>query len=377
MRGLRGFLFVGMWFCLLPVAQAVELTDLYSAEIPVVNQSIDERKQAIKRALVRVLVKVSGNAQITLTPGIPNLLKQANRYVVQYRYQSRALPPAIDAPAPLPATSETILRVQFSDTRLGSALQGLSIPVWGRARPATLVWIAYDTQGERGIVSENQQADLQARLSKAAELRGMPLLWPLLDLEDQTRISFADVWAGFQDRIQAASVRYEVQSILVGRLLNRSDDFWDARWELLTESGNSNWQSAGNIDELLEIGVNTATDTLASLYVRAADIGVSQLQIKITDLQSASDYAVVERFVRKLEPVETLELLQLQANTAMFSLKLKGTDEDFQQALELSNIKPLVRVETAAVGVGVTGNTNPAQATGVPQTQVLTYRFIQ
>ena len=44
---------------------------------------------------------------------------------------------------------------------------------------------------------------------------GLPIALPLLDLEDMTAVTFADVWGGFDEPVQRASTRYRADATLI------------------------------------------------------------------------------------------------------------------------------------------------------------------
>ena len=84
-RYLRAFI---LCLCLLPVCtNAVKVSGLYEVEVPVVDQTKENRKLAIDTALRWVLVKLTGDRN---TPGrfaLRPILRRAENYVQQYRYK--------------------------------------------------------------------------------------------------------------------------------------------------------------------------------------------------------------------------------------------------------------------------------------------------
>src|SRR3569623_1002296 len=68
-------------------APALELTDLYSAEVPVADQRAAARTDAARAALAEVLVKVTGDAAAPTHPALQPLLKQAEQLLQSYQYR--------------------------------------------------------------------------------------------------------------------------------------------------------------------------------------------------------------------------------------------------------------------------------------------------
>ena len=358
--------------------QAAEIRHLYDAEVPVKDQTASERKQAIQQALIRVMIKVSGNAQVALTNGMPSVLQKANNYVREYRYQAAPAPATTSSSTETPDQPLSELWVRFSPDAVNSQLRKLALPVWGRARPATLVWLAYDDQGERGLLNGNEHPEIKQQLDDEAARRGLPLVWPLLDLEDQAKISFADVWAGFQDRVVAASGRYQSEAILVGRLLHRRDGTWDARWHLFTSATGpaQAWESSGDLTEVIPVGINNTADQLAGRYAQTGESGTSLVHIRINNVNSAGAYERSLKFLRGLEPVEDIQLVSLNTDSVDFNLQLRGTQNDLMQSLKLSDNKLLLPVASQPVPI-----TTPPVATSPQTTQItpeiLTFRFLK
>ena len=71
-----------LWACaLLPLAgYAVQVDDLFKAEVEVADQSNSERKRAFREGLAEVLVKVSGRSSVMTEPMVAESLAKAGAY---------------------------------------------------------------------------------------------------------------------------------------------------------------------------------------------------------------------------------------------------------------------------------------------------------
>ena len=195
-------------------ASAAEVQGLYDASVPVADQQQPARAQAMRAGLAQVLVRVTGYGGAPQDPVLADMLDDAPHYVQQYRYLTA--PPAATATAPAtaaaaPATTAAAppplqLWMAFDPVGIDQALRARHQPVWGRARPLVLVWLAVDDgNGSRHLVSASDGSDESQALEDEAQLRGLPLRLPLWDLEDQSKVAVADVWGGFQETLLAAS----------------------------------------------------------------------------------------------------------------------------------------------------------------------------
>ncbi|MFV2057155.1 MAG: DUF2066 domain-containing protein, partial [Thiohalomonadales bacterium] len=172
---------------------------LYESEVIVANQGRQARKSAMSTALAEVFAKVSGKPEAVNEPGLAQAIASPDLYVQQYRYKKlRNNPNAA-------SSRQIIVWFQFDEKAINSVLRQNAIAVWGKTRPATLVWLAVEDGSGRYLIGGESLADLQAMLETEARRYGVKLIIPLLDLEDQMKLKFADVWGNFQDAIANAS----------------------------------------------------------------------------------------------------------------------------------------------------------------------------
>lgn len=194
----RTTIFICVFALLSQHAYALKVSGLYQATVPVSDESAATRNPAIKQALLQVLVKLTGERNISKTSGIGPIIERPERFVQQFRY--RQTTDAENQQAPTPE-----LWVQFDETALNDALRSYGLTVWGKERPSILVWLAHEDNQVRRLVSFEETPKYMTMLDQRAAARGLSLLFPLLDLEDTSRLSVSDVWGGFKEPIIAAS----------------------------------------------------------------------------------------------------------------------------------------------------------------------------
>lgn len=323
------------WSCLvLPAwSGAAEVRNLYEAEIAVNSQSPVERLEAIHSGLITVLVKVTGKSDIALTPGIPQLLGRSQQLLQQYRYRVEQVSGASGASIP-----QTWLWLRYNDSAIDSALREAAIPIWGRNRPNTLAWLAIESAGTRRLLGE-QDNDLRLLLQREASRRGIPLVLPLLDLEDQAAMKVGDLWANFQDNIMAASARYATNGILAGRLreVAAGSGRWDVRWTYYLGGKVYDWGLAGQGDAVIANGINGVADTLASLYVNTTASRQGELRVLVSGVRTVEDYARCEAFLRGLDSVTDVQPIQVSADRVLYRIMLRSDRDGFAQMVRLSD----------------------------------------
>lgn len=310
------------YFWLLPfwlaagAAPAAEVRDLYEAEVVVADQQAEARQQAMRDGLAEVLVRATGYSATAQDPALADLLGNAPRYVQQYRY--RTVPATDTMPAAL------ALWMSFDANTINQSLRERGQPVWGSARPLLLVWLALETGSERRLVSAAESVGWSS-LETAARRRGLPLRLPLLDLEDQARVTAADVWGGFQETVLNASARYQPQAVLLGRLYHDRQGVWHARWTLRVGEEALHWDNTGAVpDEVLTAGVESSADALAARFAQVGALNSgTQLSLRISDVNSLADYARLLSYLNSLSGVSAVQVTVVESRTVSCRLTLE------------------------------------------------------
>lgn len=349
-------------------ASAVEVTGLYESELAVTSQGRAERQKVIRAALLEVLIKVSGNTRVALSPGIPQLLNRRNEFLLQYRYRSERKPAVSENDPP---QVQQFLWVRFDKVALDTAMRGLELAIWGRNRPATLAWIAVEQNGQRRLLASSEMDELTETVLAQAKRRGIPLDLPLLDLEDQQGITVTDVFGGFQETILKASQRYSRDAVLVGQLRQLSSQRWQGRWTLILNQQEYNWSQQGDLITVINFGVDTVTSTLASNFARLPTNVTGQVNVLVTAVSSLDDYARSEQFLAGLDGVIDVEPEQIDKQSILYKVKLRGDPQSLLQAISLSSQSVLSELETKPV------TENPQAINKLAAIPLLTFKLIK
>lgn len=331
-------------------AMAAQVSGLYEAEVPVEGQDTEQRNKAIVEAFRRVLVKVTGNRGIVHHPQLAGDIPKAPRYVQQYRYrlappEAPAAEPSLEpetetAAAPVPAGPVRMLRVQFDQKAVDRLLRQRGMPVWGNTRPTALVWLAVERDGRRSLLSPEADGEALAGVLAAADERGVPMLFPLMDLQDQSNLQVSDVWGGFGDNIRLASERYGPDAIMTGRLVQFGPDLWRAGWTLYLDGDELIWDSEGDsLGMAVEAGVQAGMDVLASHFAPlAGDSSTDRLRLRITGVRDIRGYARVKRYLMELDAVEKADLASVEPDAVDYVLQVRGGRQMLEQDIALSNV---------------------------------------
>ncbi|MEJ2141701.1 MAG: DUF2066 domain-containing protein [Gammaproteobacteria bacterium] len=343
---------------------AAEVQNLYGEEVPVLTQGRQERFSVLQKALRNVLIRVSGRSDVAQMPGMDSQLKQASRFVQQYRY--RTSPEPVIEPDSGKETNQ-VLWIRFNEKAVNQLLLSQRLPVWGKTRPAVLVWLVIDDRKQRQLISNDSNHEIRHIFNDEARVRGLPLRFPLLDLTDRTNISISDIWANFEDSILAASRRYQAEAVLVGRVYQGYSGAWNARWSLYNQGRRQDWESG---DEQLATtvaqGVNQSSDYLASRFAQVQQEGEqSQLLIKVNAVKGLAEFNKVRDYLDSLTAVTRVQPYLVSSNEVTFQLTTRSGRLAVEQAISLGST---LVAEQPDVTKG-----NPV----APQQTELLYRLIQ
>ncbi|MDH5544850.1 MAG: DUF2066 domain-containing protein [Gammaproteobacteria bacterium] len=319
-------------------AMAVNVDGLYKVEIPVESQRNEEREAAIQKAMELMLIRVTGNSQVMLLPEIPNLLAETRKYIRQFRYAraSESGIPAFGANA-----SDQVLRVVFDEKSVKEALWKAGLPVWSNARPATLVWIAIQDTDRRYLLDANEGREIVAVIDTQAKNRGIPLLYPLLDLEDQVNIKVSDVWGGFSENIVRASGRYPAEEIFYGRIFLDPFGNWQARWTLVHGEQTKTWESTGvDMSQVLEEGVWGLADNIAARYTSSSVAGADQgvLRMRVGQVKNIRDLVRATRYLESLAQISRMQLSRVEADQVTYQIELRSDQQALSRAISLGQV---------------------------------------
>lgn len=329
------FFLIAIVLAAAPVA-AAQVSGLYEAEVVVEDKSEASREAGLGDALARVVTKVTGRRNPRSNEAIADAIASPGRFVQQFRYRQENA--AVDgAPAQAP---RWFLWAKFDSGVVDGLISDAGWRIWGRLRPEVMLWIVLEQSGERRILGGEESPELATVLRDAARLRGVPVLLPLLDLEDQSRLRPSDVWGGFNDRIQAASNRYQANVILAARVYRLLPSLWEGKFTLIVGNELQDWTGQGDILELL---LSDAVDEVADrLALRFAGPGMltdaSGFDVVVTGVRSVSDYARTLEYLGALEQITDVSVTRVVADEVRFQIQARGGKESLLNVIRVGGI---------------------------------------
>jgi len=331
-HGLTRLLVIGAFLCLLSVSGIAPARDnLFEADVPVAGQQPDLRTAYMKTALQEVLVRVTGQPDVLNRGSVRAMLDSPERFVQQYRYYT----------VPGSTPPRLMLRVNFDGGSIQQALRQQGVAYWGKTeRPEILLWLAVEDRGTRYIVSAQDDSDAARELQEAARQRGIPLLLPLMDLEDQSQVRFTDVWGGFFDGLVAASARYKPGDVMIGRLNRGPSGGWEARWDMRDGRDSGSWRGNGDqLGDVLRAGIDSLSERLASgLAVAESGSMTAMTSITVEDVNTLTAFARVDEYLSSLTTVRRLALERVDGSILQYALQLAGSLDGLTQTIAIGTV---------------------------------------
>jgi hypothetical protein len=308
---------------------AATVQDLYSVTVAPDPSAPDQRRAALGAAMAQLLIRVTGNRNAPLEPSLQRLIGAPDEFLTSYGLdrQGRAI-------------------VGFRRSQVERVLTELGMRVWGPERPLTLLWVAVDDGvGGRALLGANDTTELgaaitpemtqmvtavRAEITAAAAERGLPVAWPLLDLEDLNAVSFIDVWGKFEEPILAASARYRADAVLIASV--RPGLF-----------GNEvEWLFVDGVDRqalpvaAVRDGLDAAADRYAAELSTVGGANVSLLTVR--DVLTSADYGRVMGYLERQSVLESVDVESYGNGTLSVRVAARGDARVLERTLALGGV---------------------------------------
>jgi len=316
-------------------AKAVTVEDLFTVELPVADQTTGLRLESFSQAFRQVVVKVSGSDDALRSPALERPIESSARYVKQFRYINRSLPEDDEFDA-----QRLILRIDFDQQLIESLLRENNFPVWGRERPSSLLVISYDVNENIKLVTQDSTPNLIEALDQAASIHAVPVLFPLMDLEDIGLVNIGDIVSREYGKIQTMAARYAPDALLVGQILGRSGQGWQGDWEVRFADQIFKWKfKASSKKQVTEQVIRHLAKILALEYALEDHRRVEQtLLLSVSALEGIDNLIKVQKYLKSLNVVDSVHVAMINKNVITYRLKLRNNPEDLQRLIDFGEV---------------------------------------
>jgi uncharacterized protein len=341
--------------------QAAVVDDLYTVELPVADQTTTQRLEVFNQALREVIVKVSGSDEVLARPDLERPLKNSSRYVRQFRYinKKNGTTEAFEA-------GQLYLQTVFNEDLLEKLMRENNIPVWGKERPSTLLLISFDVNKNVSLVSGDTTPDVLEELDAVAARKGLPVLFPLMDLEDRVILGVEDIMRLNEANIQALAARYAPDAVLVGQIVGRVGKGWQGSWQLRFGNRMLEWNYQGQSREtVMQQAIGQLSKTLATEYALQTFSNLDEdVLLRVDEVRGIADYQRILTYLQSLDAVESVRLVLIHQNQVTYRVSLRNSLQDLQQLISLGD--QLEQLELPQV-----------DAASAEQTVLMNYRLLR
>lgn len=333
------------------LVQAAQVKGLYQASVPVEDRSDAQRKRAVADGFVEVLVRVSGDSSVAFQEAVQSAQGSAERYVVQYGYETRSESVA--------GSAGVYLNIQFDANGINNLLRRNSLPLWSSNRPRILVWMAWEQGLDRELVNSNSMPGPFQMLQDEARRRGVSLRFADFDADDQALVSLGDIWGMFPEPVLAASQRYQTPVVLMAKVRESATAIQINA--MLQLDGQPVWLEVarGDVASGVRQLVDQVVDKVGAKYALVASAGAAeQVVLDVSAVDGLNDYAALSRYLDSLLAITTYRMHLVDGNRIRFLVTPASGLDALEQTLRVD--RKLVPVEDAPAQEPVVVPAEPA-----------------
>ena len=325
---------------------ALQVSGLYSQQIPVTNDGEAERNRAFREAFAAVVVKVSGDPRWLENLAIERAIAQAQNYVEATSYISESIQlPLEDNTLPLDSDEEQfytaeqrIISVNFAAALINELLEDAGIPVWDDNRPSVLVWmVLQNSAGDREFLTADSNPEIVQVMQDFAAARGLPIIFPVLDYEDRKTLSENVAWNLDEAVISSASERYGADSILAGRLHFTASGELVGLWQFRFQEETDVFDGFDSeLKSYLYDPLNRITTQLAGYFaILPESIDGDTVRLRIDGIKNLNDYSSLLNYVENLGLVATVTTAEVDRERIEWQLSLVGDTRQLYEQIAL------------------------------------------
>jgi hypothetical protein len=325
---------------------ALQVSGLYSQQIPVTNDGEAERNRAFSEAFAAVVVKVSGDPRWLENPAIERAIAQAQNYVEATSYISESIQlPLEDNTASADTDEEQfytaeqrIISINFAAALIDELLADAGIPVWDGNRPSVLVWmVLQNSAGDREFLTADSNPEIVQVMQDFAAARGLPIIFPVLDFEDRKTLSENVAWNLDEAVISSASERYGADSILAGRLHFTASSELVGLWQFQFQDQADVFDGFDSeLQSYLYDPLNRITTQLASYFaILPESIDGEMIRLRIDGIKTLNAYSSLLNYVENLGLVAIVTTAEVDGERIELQLSLVGDARQLYEQIAL------------------------------------------
>lgn len=312
---------------------------LYDIKIPVNARTQKEAESALPRSVEILLMRLTGLSNIPMVPEVQTAFANLNTYVKQYEFTT--------LPINSPYGSGDALVPKFNSTMVRELIKDARFPVWPAERPSVLLWLTIHEGFDSQLVSDGEPTALV--LSERARERGIELVVPIMDLQEQAKITSSSVNGRFWTDLKEASTRYSTEFIAA---VSCQKDFFGWYQTAITYW----YQGTEHFDHIVlrerqGIPVKVVDHVVDILANRHAIVREHEeiFRIGISEVASVESYAALLKQLNEFDFVDDFVLVSLENDIFIFDVYTPSSADLFVELVDSTSDLEIVDDSTLSV----------------------------
>jgi len=318
-------LFIFSCLLLPSFVKAIEVFDLYESTLFIEDKTRASRVDASKAALIKVIQKLTGKSEVNSHPSLRQAMRSISDYMLKYEYLETQ-------------DGDLQIKVKFESQKVEALVRDASLPLWGNRRPKITIWLAIEDGLRREFVTQESYPQLERLIYDTAQDWGVPVVVPLMDLEDRTKVGIAEVWGNFSEPVEIASMRYQAERVITARMFKpEGSDFWQLEWRYTDAQLFESNQLVGDKQKVLIEMVNTFSEALFNQFALDPNKTYASASSILT-VDKLSDFVTIERARRQLISISTVmevDVIERSNDAVKFLVEHNSDVTDLVKAIKL------------------------------------------
>ena len=309
------------------LSYSVTITNLAEIDVAVKSQSSIQRKIAIQSALKKVIFKHVANESVFENEQIKNAIKSPSHLVNQFSYFEEK--------------ESLFLKIQFSEHKIIELLRAAQVPIWGKSRPLTISWIAYDNGDSTVLESDTSENEFIKKFKQQSELLAIPIVLPIMDFDEATSVTALDIKGSFVNQLHNLNQRYDVEYYILLNVVKLNNGYnFSLKLFPQAQEGilRSVYQYSGKVSnetKLMEGIFKPLAGYFSKEYAVAGNANSSTAELEFINVDGLKKAVDIERYLSSLSTVKSAYIKGIKNSVLVINLNLYGDEENLVRLLKL------------------------------------------
>lgn len=305
--------------------------DMFSTTAKVSNASASAKKEALSAAMTDILVRVTGDANVSTNEALTELIENPNPYIRSIAY----------------ADSRT-LAVAFSKAKLERVLKTKGVTYWRLDRAPVLFFLVIERAGNTSVlVADSAVRQINQTVKEIAVQRGLPVAHPVQENLNEVNLRASDVKGEFWDVLYKYTKQRGYNSYVATTLsVQRNGVIKSSRWRLNNNGYVTQLRVPANrsMNAVLKRGLFWVASQQSQTALSTQAQVKQSYTVLVSGVQSLKAYTNCLAWFKEARNVQSVSVGEIVSNHLLLDVHYKGSAASLKQWLENSNT---LRIHTA------------------------------